>query len=341
MIGPSITNQFTVSSYNCGGLSDHYDYLRAAVFGKIMQERHTSDPETMALNEKIQKLALQILFPNNSQEVAQNGDEMDNRQLLIDRIVAQSPDWRQKLLASITDFQTRPVVIYDSDVSLELSQHMQNLNERRASLAKAIFAHQLKFDILCLQEADYLNSSLFPDSYEVRFSTNEKFILGIAWKKERFDLIEMIGEVMGKALIAKLRDKRSDKTVLVASAHLSGCDPYQTDDWTKTGDSELTTVMDTLARNSADHTIIGMDSNVTSLHPRLKLLKLGGFHMDSENFVEPTCTNPYKMLNTRIDWIALKVSSATLTNIPVLNVGLNSPQTNMSDHKPVAAKITY
>jgi hypothetical protein len=32
---------------------------------------------------------------------------------------------------------------------------------------------------------------------------------------------------------------------------------------------------------------------------------------------------------------------AAITNIPVLSVGLNNHQTNISDHKPVAAKIQY
>ena len=60
--------------------------------------------------------------------------------------------------------------------------------------------------------------------------------------------------------------------------------------------------------------------------------------------MEPTCTNPYQVLNTRIDWIALKSPNAkavSVTNIPVLSVGLNNIQTNISDHRPIAAKIAY
>jgi len=34
-----------------------------------------------------------------------------------------------------------------------------------------------------------------------------------------------------------------------------------------------------------------------------------------------------------------KGSNASIMNIPVLNVGLNSIQNNFSDHKPIAAKI--
>lgn len=35
--------EFTVSSYNCGGLSLHYDYLRAVNMEKLMQERHIAE----------------------------------------------------------------------------------------------------------------------------------------------------------------------------------------------------------------------------------------------------------------------------------------------------------
>ena len=57
--------ELTISSYNCGGLPDHYDYLRAAVMQKLVQERYIKEPQEMARIEKIQKLALQILFTND------------------------------------------------------------------------------------------------------------------------------------------------------------------------------------------------------------------------------------------------------------------------------------
>ena len=48
------------------------------------------------------------------------------------------------------------------------------------------------------------------------------------------------------------------------------------------------------------------------------------------------------IVNIRLDWSALKAAQeATITNIPVLSVGLNNMITNISDHKPVAAKIEY
>lgn len=60
--------EFTISSYNCGSLSGHYDYLRAAAMQKLMQERYIAEPQNMSLNENIQKIALKILFSGDAQE---------------------------------------------------------------------------------------------------------------------------------------------------------------------------------------------------------------------------------------------------------------------------------
>jgi len=79
------------------------------------------------------------------------------------------------------------------------------------------------------------------------------------------------------------------------------------------------------------------------LNPRLSLLRDADYTLDYENALDATCTNPWQVLNTRIDWIAIKSFSddALISNIPVLGVGLNSLQTNISDHKPIAAQITW
>ena len=97
-----------------------------------------------------------------------------------------------------------------------------------------------------------------------------------------------------------------------------------------------------MTKIAADFKLIGMDSNVTSLHPRLSILKDNEYTLDYNNFLEPTCTNPFQILNTRIDWITLKTNQKShITNVPILSVGLNSLQTNFSDHKPIGAKISY
>lgn len=360
-LSPLPAAEFTISSYNCGGLSDHYDYLRACGMQKLMQERHTAEPENMALNEKIQQLALKILFSPDPQDKLLAEQEWDRKgyQNLSECLTAtpteaNSPNtiWNQKMNEIITSYKIRPVIIYDEEVSKMLNDHLSDLSkedgahplqEVRATMAKRIFSHHLKYDIICLQEADYLDSSMFPTNYKVLFSETSHSINGIAWDKDRFEKIETLGNIMNRAFAIQLRDKESGKTILVASGHLSGCNPYRVEnDDSVRGDRELQAIVKLFDSLKADIMVIGMDSNVTSLHPRLNILKEAGYQIDYENYLEPTCASPHQVLNTRIDWIALKsLHQACVTNIPILNVGLNSIQTNMSDHKPIAAKIQY
>lgn len=147
-----------------------------------------------------------------------------------------------------------------------------------------------------------------------------------------------------------MRDIESGQIIAVASGHLSGCNPFQVEINERTGkpdsakgDRELQQIIEILKKSEADVKVIAIDSNVTAAHPRLSLLKDAGYSLDYQNYLEPTCTNPYQAISTRIDWIAVKSSDmpTTVHNIPVLGVSLNSPQTNISDHKPVAAKLSY
>lgn len=355
--------EFTVSSYNCGALSDHYDYLRAASMQKVMQQRYTAEPEMMALNEKIQQTALKILFSKSpeTKSTAQKEWEVNGYQSLSEQLATaptqeNSPNaaWFQKVEQTVTSYKVRPVVIQDDEVLTMLNDHLtdltqgMHLEEAWAKMAKRIFTHHLKFDIFCLQEADYLDRSMFPEQYEVLFSNSDQFITGIAWNKEKLDLIESFGGSIGKTFVVKLMDKESGKTILVATDHLTGCNPYKIEINPSTGladsakgDQELKALLDLFEQTEADIKIIGMDSNVTSLHPRLTFLKDAGFELDSENYIESTCSNPNQVLNTRIDWIAIKGKEASIINIPVFGVGLNQIQTNISDHKPIAAKIVF
>lgn len=366
------SSEFTLSSYNCGGLTEHYDYLRAAAMQKLMQERYMAEPKNMSLNEEIQRLALKILFAQDSQEKMlaelewqQKGFQKKIEHLTAVPTLSESPNtiWHQKSEEIITSYKIRPVSISDKRVNRMLKEHVQDLlsdgeksgedplTEIRATMAKRIFAHHLKFDIICLQEANYLDNSMFPDHYEVLFADNSNLRTGIAWNKERFELIGSIGNILDKAFALKLLDKENGRSVLVASAHISGCNPYFTEKNSLTGladsvkgDDELHFILELLHGLEADIKLIGMDSNVTSLHPRLNILKDAGYKIDYENFLEQTCTNPYQVLNTRIDWIAIDAVNeepVSIVNIPVLSVGLNHIQTNMSDHKPIAAKISY
>jgi len=366
--------EFTISSYNCGGLSDHYDYIRAACMQKLIQERYREEPELMARAERVQQIALKILFSEDpvERQWAERVWEEGEYQSFFDSIV-ESPEnlaspnhfWNQKSEEIVSTYKVRPIDLRDEEVKTMLMDHVkdltgeqsdiesltQDLTKTRHVMAERIFHHHLKDDIICLQEADYLDSSMFPERYDVVFSETQHSINGVAWNKERFECIDMIGNILGRAFAVRLLDKESDKTVLVASGHLSGCNPFRSVEDSKIGQSdsakgdyELQTICQLFEDNASDLKLIAMDSNVTATHPRLKILKNFGYRIDDENFLEPTCTNPHQVLNTRIDWIAVKSDSTistSITNVPVLAVGLNSIQTNISDHKPVAARVRF
>lgn len=362
--------EFTISSYNCGGLSDHYDYLRGVSMQKLMQERYAAESENMALNDRIQKTALKILFSLSAKDKAEAQQEWDesNYQEILENLTkvpteANSPNtvWNQKMDEIITSYKIRPIFIYDDEILQMLTAHIFDLTKTkkgqfsdllertRAEMAKRIFNHHLKYDIICLQEGDYLKASMFPDHYAVQFSETTHSLNGVAWNTNKFELIETVGNILGRAYAVKLLEKESGKTVLVVSGHISGCNPYQVEfnaqsgeaDSAK-GDHELFAIIELFKQANADINVIGMDSNVTSLHPRLKLLKEANFIMDYENHIENTCTNPHQVLNTRIDWIAVNSKeTVSIVNIPVLSVNLNNMQTNISDHKPIAAKIKF
>lgn len=284
--------EFTISTYNCGGLSEHYDYLRAACMQKLMQERYNTEPETMALNEEIQKLALKIRFSNDPQEkqCAQREWDRKNYAQLFKHLSASPSDlnspntiWNQKVEDTISSYRVRPVEISDEEVTHMLYNHCSDLTRKegsglarltdvRATMAQRIFAHHLKYDIICLQEADYLHSSMFPENYETLFSDTSHSKNGVAWNSERFELVESLGNLMGRAFVVHLRDKESGKTVLVASGHITGCDPYCVHKNEKgildsaKGDEELQAIVDLFKCHDADLKLIGMDSNVTALH---------------------------------------------------------------------------
>lgn len=363
-VNTSFAVDFSISSYNCGGLSNHYDYLRAVCMQKIVKMRFDEEPKEMALLEKIQNCALKILFSDDV-KAKKEWKEGDYDSILSHLIThpyePNSPNakWQQLVAKTLTSYKVRPVIIHDEEINNVLLEHVKDLTRDvtavcddetlrsvRSIMAKRIFAQQLSYDIIALQEGNYVDRSLFPENYEV-FLSKDTSPNGIAWNKDRFELVECIGNILQRGFAVRLLERSSGKIIAVLSAHLSGCNPFCEIQDAKgridssQGDQELTTFLTALENMQADIKVIAMDSNVTATHPRLAMLKEVGFMVDYEHYLEPTCTNPWQVLDTRIDWIAVKSSENELeiVNIPILSVGLHSLQTNMSDHKPIAAMI--
>ncbi|HXF29232.1 MAG TPA: hypothetical protein VN457_05230, partial [Chlamydiales bacterium] len=346
---------FTIASYNCGCLGDHYDYLRAAAMQKLMQERYNREPALMSVNEKMQALALKIRFSEDPMEklAAQNEWDRKGYDIIFKQMTANPTahtTWAEKVDKMITNYKIRPIMLHDLQVNAMFSEQLldlakdtnaiaeQLIKETRNTLLKRQMLYHMQHDIICLQEADYANQLLFPETYNMLFSKNEHSKNGIAWDKSCFELVDTIGDILGRGFAVVLRHKESGKKVLVASGHLTGCDPYVVRKATKKeltdsakGDHELAAMMELFEKQSVDMMLIGMDGNVTSFHPRMDILKNYGYRLDYENYLEQTCTNPHYVLNTRIDWIAAKTTGENkvkITNIPVLSIGLNTIQTN-------------
>lgn len=367
---------FTVSSYNCGGLANHYDYIRAVSMQGLLQERHDTEPAEMALLKRLQDTALRLRFSNSAEERSKAQREWNegNYDLHLEKLTSHPEEpnsfnkqWRKKSEAIVTAYNETPVVLRDEEVREILHHHISDLVKgqglsweprdslnkgldiARRVMAERIFLHQLKYDIIALQEADYLSADMFPPHYDVRFSNTNHSVNGVAWNKTVFELVHVIGNVEGQGFVVELREIDSGQTVAIASGHLKGSNPFEVVYDEKTGepdsakgDKGLQKLIDTLEKSAAEIKIVAMDSNVTATHPRLSLLKEAGYLLDYRDYLEPTCTSPWQILHTRLDWIAVKSKgdAMKIQNIPVLGIGLNSPQTNISDHAPVASKIS-
>ena len=369
------SHEFTVASYNCGGLSDHYDYIRATCMQKLTQERYNEEPENMAQLEEIENQALKILFSTNSKEKrsAQNIWDQENYSEKLDFLIADptkadsiNNKWFEKSQNALSSYKERPILIHSKESKEVLLNQIRDvtgshgaelhsetsLNEQldltRYIMAKRIFKHHMNYDIICLQEADYLDESVFPETHKVYFDDTGHSINGVAWNKQRFKLVAVLGDASGRGIVIQLKDTTSNALISVASGHLSGCNPFISIEEnghldSEKGDLELSQIIQYLDSKETHIKVIAMDSNVTATHPRLLLMKEAGFVLDYLTYLEPTCSNPYQLFDTRIDWISAKSEDTGLkvTNIPVRGVGLNSPQTNISDHKPIAARISY
>ena len=110
---PLLATGFTVASYNCGGLPDHYDYIRAVCMGKLSQERYNAEPETQAKLDRIESLALKILFGSEEERNAAQKEWKDEHYDDLLKKLTAHPDvpdsinhlWHQKSEEIITPYK--------------------------------------------------------------------------------------------------------------------------------------------------------------------------------------------------------------------------------------------
>jgi len=373
---PDQPKKFTIASYNAGGLPDHYDYLRAVALEDIVKERSKTDKKTFNELGKIQAVALKILFTNDPDERATLTSEWEEREYSKKlQAITESPQseesinhkWYQKSITTISPYNVRPIIFYDSYIVKTLRKHILNttgitfpedytteqmnaaINKTRSIMAKKIFKDHLAFDIIALQEADYINPWDFPNHYKMKTSTTSHSINAIVWNSNKFTFVREIASMSSYGYIIELKNKETGQHIAVASAHLKGCNPFSVEVNPETqkpdserGSNQLKEILAKLENSDSDIKIIAMDSNVCASHPRLSLLKESDYKIDYNNALGNTCTSPIQILNTRIDWIGAKSNTENISirNIDIAEVKLNSHNTNISDHRPVASEIT-
>jgi len=426
ILSPSVlplSASFTVASYNIGGRlggnGAHYDRAVAASLGKVMQRREQRETNIrdMETIKRIQELSLKMLFANQEgmdaaagewteagynqdpQWYFRNGRATRNQEAVVEYNRIISSYMGERASFRVQDQSVREMLNYQpgSMRALSSSKAMPpSEDDVCKQQIRGIFRDSLRKDIICIQEANWIDHDVFAGSEYNSIFTNlppsetgstQPPKNGIAWNRNRFDLIKVIESVAKRAIAVQLRDKENGKIVSVASAHISGCDPFYRNeqvpnprrarevtapseeeektaevassslaldssitqerqriyDSTK-GDVELRDLLEKLDQESSDVSVIGVDSNVTSLHPRMGILKELGYQLDYTHYLYPTSTNPNCCLDTRIDWIVVKegnTPAVSVVNIPVDGVRLNDVSTNVSDHRPIASQVFY
>lgn len=235
---------FTVASYNSGGLPERYDYIRAVCMQQLVQERFDQESENLATLEKLQSLALKMRFSNKEeQEEAKRIWDEKKYDKVLEKLTSPPGEeesvnaiWNKKSQEVITPYDVRPIVIRDSKAKETLTAQISDLLREDIDqqffyesldsclnlMATRIFDQHLHYDIIALQESDYLTEANFPEKYQTYFKEGN----GIAWNKERFHFLDEVDSLKKRSLVIRLLDKTSNKVVAIASAHLSGCNPF-------------------------------------------------------------------------------------------------------------------
>ncbi len=244
---------FTVSSYNIGGLisrgGTHYDRAMAASMAEVMRVRRLVDVEVgdMSAIEGLQGLFLKTLFSSNQQEVAdavgqrdreynsdlqwyfKNGRQVRNQ---------KASNHLRSILGSYRG-QGHAFTVFSEKVRRALAMPLSSQRESEDAACKnkikEIFRDSLHQDIICIQEANWINHEMFASSkYDSIFTTSassesratQPSRKGIAWNRDRFAFVKPIESIEKRAIAVQLRDKINNKIVSVVSALVSGCDPF-------------------------------------------------------------------------------------------------------------------
>lgn len=238
-------------------------------------------------------------------------------------------------------------------------ENLSSVPGLRMEKLKEVFkriADDKKPDIFFLQEVgEEVHAGLkkWLENYAIHFDGDDTLV---AWNKERFT--EILGSRQSEQLckrfsIVDLMDKTAKKVVRIASIHLHGYDLSQPERErcgrrvTESGDEELREIVKLLldcSERIPELIMLGMDANSTpDIHPeRLEILESERFVRDFDDN-QPTAFNPtLDHRKAKIDFIYAKCISGkcnVLESSANLNLKIESPDTNPSDHRPLYQSI--
>jgi len=204
--------------------------------------------------------------------------------------------------------------------------------------------------LLCLQEVgDDLEKmqGWFGDRYAFHSDTVDA---AVAYDKDQFDLVnEKVSDLRkGNWTILTLKDKKSEEIFVVASAHLSGFDLDGRKDDAVDGDRQavafITDIESVAKEHRASAAIIGMDANTTtSEYPqRLNIFRNAGFLTDDKS-KDVTHHSKFAHRDMKIDYLFAKTyergASVDIEDHAVEKLGLQNPDENPSDHRPLVGRV--
>ncbi|NGX32815.1 MAG: hypothetical protein K1060chlam4_00868, partial [Candidatus Anoxychlamydiales bacterium] len=224
------------------------------------------------------------------------------------------------------------------------------LRDKTAAFAYKTLIEENELNILCLQnigsDLDKIKGFLGDDfdilsdgqdtaiAYSCRFTPIKSFLCKV---KEGH-----------KYTILTLKDRLTEKTYNVASAHISGFDlknPMEGSSSAQDGDKELEELLSKLNEFEADGTIIGLNANTTKEHyrARLDLLEKAGFKTndadrDATTYNEFLSDTPDKC-RVKVDFIFTKKFS--FIDFEKTNMTLEKPLINPSVHIPVIEQLEF
>lgn len=242
----------------------------------------------------------------------------------------------------------------------EQQTHLDHVRSYRLDRIQSVFnAYAPAVPIFCLQECDAETLNKLPENYE-HIQGDQSQDTAVAWDKTRFKLIETKNVAKDKErTLVILEELETGLKVGVCSAHLTGCDPDQPDEFdAQEGNDQLDAIEKELNGLTSDLNIVGMDANTTpNYERRTEILKTRGFAIDQ--FKKETNYN-YRKAEAKenplqkVDYIAAKGKSQWFDKIhaevldpeseffhdfPERLMNLGDIETNPSDHRPIVQKV--